>query len=160
MKTLEQQVAELRELEADWDSYGALPIKPEHIDSALDFLEQVKLVPTNTGGVDLIWKCHGMEIQILFDDEGIEGFAGKWSMGENGRMNLDLKALREKAQAAKDIQDSPYNIKTSITIWPPVRDEFRAAATPEVVLQLLDELEHAQGVIKMTLPSWRGDEEE
>ena len=67
-----QRMGELLELAPDWDTYGAYPISPNHINTALDLLVAVMrddtpaptVVPTNRGGVQLEWHTRGIDLEV------------------------------------------------------------------------------------------------
>jgi hypothetical protein len=61
---------ELRELQANWDSYGASPIDPACIKSAQLFLERINIVPCCDGGVSLEWHTHGYDLELSFVPDG------------------------------------------------------------------------------------------
>jgi hypothetical protein len=69
-------------LQADWDTYGAMAVRPHEASRVLDFLRRVlgrdtpapSLVPTGDGGIQLEWHRAGLDIEVLFsgsDDEGL-----------------------------------------------------------------------------------------
>ena len=53
-------------LEANWNSYGALPIAP----SAVATVEQFATVPTNHGGINLEIHRNGYDIEIEIGPDG------------------------------------------------------------------------------------------
>lgn len=68
----EKAFAELATLEKNWDTYGGLPIDPDHIRAARFILDNVmvndslppSVAPTSKGGVQLEWSGGGMEVEI------------------------------------------------------------------------------------------------
>ncbi len=71
MSTL-QAAGELLNLPENWDSYGARPIDPHTVVSALELLltmaqvntPEPSVVPTCHGGVQLEWHTHGKDLEI------------------------------------------------------------------------------------------------
>ena len=65
-------LCELLALPADWDSYGALPVKPSRVFAALELLLGImgddspkpSVVPTSRGGVQLEWHMGGIDLEI------------------------------------------------------------------------------------------------
>ena len=62
----------LSSLGANWDSYGALPIDPAHLVSAIELLSLImrestpvpSVVPTTQGSVQLEWHTRGVDLEI------------------------------------------------------------------------------------------------
>ena len=67
-----QACAELLHLPQDWNSYGARPIDPAAVASALQLLLNIMhpdtplplFIPTNRGGIHLEWHTHGMDLEV------------------------------------------------------------------------------------------------
>lgn len=59
---------EMRNLEANWDSYGAPPINPRAIDQAILMLDSLsgnwQAVPCSDGGVQLEKHDNGFDIEV------------------------------------------------------------------------------------------------
>lgn len=74
---VEAHVRPLRRLGVGWDSYGALPVATQVIDTARDLLTQIvsaglqfpALVPTVHGGLSLEWTSPGREFSITLGTE-------------------------------------------------------------------------------------------
>ncbi len=62
------------ELKDNWDSYHAVAITPEAISAAKELLvvmqEVPQPVPTNTGGIVLMWQWNGHEVNIELGPDG------------------------------------------------------------------------------------------
>lgn len=67
-----QAMSEIMNLPTNWDSYGALPVRPTAILAALSLLFEIMqadtpaptVVPTVQGGVQLEWHTHGIDLEI------------------------------------------------------------------------------------------------
>lgn len=68
--TVSERFQRLRELPADWDSYGAPPIDAATIDRAERFLRRVNILPCSDGAVQLEWHSDGLDIEITFEADG------------------------------------------------------------------------------------------
>lgn len=65
---------ELLELKPNWDSYHAKEIDVQSAINADMFLNKhVNIIPTVSGGIQLEWHVHGLDIEISFDKDGIVG---------------------------------------------------------------------------------------
>lgn len=62
----EQQIAELRKLEDNWDSYGASPISEKAIETA----SYLAIVPVCNGGIQIELHAGEAEIEIEIDEGG------------------------------------------------------------------------------------------
>jgi hypothetical protein len=68
----------LRNLEPNWDTYGAPAIAPESIDTAIRLarflpdhaMPEPSVVPTSGGGVQLEWHQGGFDIEVEFLPSG------------------------------------------------------------------------------------------
>jgi hypothetical protein len=73
-----QALVELLYLPKDWDSYGAWPINPEAVRSALQLLSETMradtpaptVVPTNRRSVQLEWHTWGIDLEIELQSPG------------------------------------------------------------------------------------------
>lgn len=72
-------IQDLTRLPANWDSYGARPVKPECLQYAIDEVLQAcmqgstpapSVVPTNTGGVMLEWHCGNIDLEVRIENPG------------------------------------------------------------------------------------------
>ena len=63
--TPEQMLGAFAALDADWDSYGALPISPAAIEKARILLASLAVVPLPSGGVQI--EIGDVEIEIYAD---------------------------------------------------------------------------------------------
>lgn len=71
MKSLDEQIKSLHELEFNWDSYGSKPIARP----ALAVLESLHFSPLSDGGVQIEFHLHGHNVEIVISPEGEpEGF--------------------------------------------------------------------------------------
>ena len=67
-----QAMSEIMNLPVNWDSYGALSVRPTAIHAALELLFEIMqadtpaptVVPTVQGGVQLEWHTHGIDLEI------------------------------------------------------------------------------------------------
>jgi hypothetical protein len=67
-----ERMAHLLRLPENWDSYGALPIDPRSVATALDLLSKTMrpdtpvpdIGPTNRGGVNMEWNLRGMGLEV------------------------------------------------------------------------------------------------
>jgi len=74
----ESALQELLELPANWDSYGARPIRAEVVAEAVDLLHKIvqpgtpqpAVVPTARGGLQLEWHIGGIDLEIEFEQPG------------------------------------------------------------------------------------------
>ena len=61
-------MSNLKNLELNWDSYGAPPIDSRIIDAAVRIAELLRnppaIVPTSSGGVQLEWHALGIDFEI------------------------------------------------------------------------------------------------
>lgn len=70
-----QAIDDLRKLEPNWDSYGAVVIEQKCIDAAKLFVNDLvsmslpQVVPTNIGGVQLEWHENGLDIECSIEPE-------------------------------------------------------------------------------------------
>lgn len=72
-----REINRLEQLEADWDSYGAVPISRRFTRQALSFLSRVMsddvsnpdFVPLADGGIQLEWRLPGIELDLICDTE-------------------------------------------------------------------------------------------
>lgn len=71
-----EQFERLRQLQPNWDSYGAGPLDPRCIEGAARMLADLKnagwhgpwsVVPCSNGGVQLEQHCYGIDIEITID---------------------------------------------------------------------------------------------
>jgi hypothetical protein len=70
--SIRQNIAELLDLSDNWDSYGAVAIRPEYAASALGLLQSImdseivapSIVPTNLGGIQIEWHAGGIDLEI------------------------------------------------------------------------------------------------
>lgn len=77
-----ESLEQMKDLKANWDSYGAPPIKPDSIAFAESFLRKVpamrvdcQVSPGSNGNVTLEWYCNGYELDLEFKLGGeIDGF--------------------------------------------------------------------------------------
>ena len=94
--TISQRIDELRELPADWDSYGAEPVADKAAETAMDVLTgfcldgvmMPTIVPTSSGGLQAEWHIADADLEIEFCPDG--------------RMNL----VFEDPTLAIDIEDA------------------------------------------------------
>ena len=96
---VEQRLAVLAGLQADWDGYGASAIAPEAINRARDLLGVIEvlalafpqitcpsIVPTADGGVDLEWcPVGGAWVSIEASADG-----QPWAIGHNADRSVEL----------------------------------------------------------------------
>lgn len=68
------QAEKLARLKADWNSYGARPISPVAIQAAMDLLNQIVLIPTARGGVQIEVHTDGWDFELEFWPDGQYGF--------------------------------------------------------------------------------------
>lgn len=68
------QAEKLSRLKADWNSYGAPPISPIAIQAAMDLLNQIALVPTARGGVQIELHTDRWDFELEFGADGQYGF--------------------------------------------------------------------------------------
>ena len=73
--TVKEQILKFKNLEENWDSYGARTISQKEIDAAILALLDTsgippQVVPTIGGGVQLEWHEFGCDIEIEFDADG------------------------------------------------------------------------------------------
>lgn len=69
-------LADLLDLSRNWDTYGAPRVRPENVDTALDFAFSFfrvdtpapSVVPTSKGGVQFEWHRNGIDLEIEFPD--------------------------------------------------------------------------------------------
>lgn len=67
------QLFELVALEANWDSYGAPPVKNQRVVQAFNLLKSImredtpgpSIVPTNDGSLQLEWHTAGIDLEVL-----------------------------------------------------------------------------------------------
>jgi hypothetical protein len=65
-------IGRLLSLPPNWDSYGAPPVDPKHVDAALKLLADVMrddtpppaVVPTSRGGVQIEWHTKGVDLEV------------------------------------------------------------------------------------------------
>ncbi len=70
--SIRRNIAELLDLSDNWDSYGAVAIRPEYAASALGLLQSImdsetiapSVVPTNLGGIQIEWHAGGIDLEI------------------------------------------------------------------------------------------------
>jgi hypothetical protein len=70
----EEALRQLTGLPQNWDSYGARPIQPLVVQSAIDLLRKIAradmprpaVVPTVRGGVQLEWHARGIDLEVEF----------------------------------------------------------------------------------------------
>lgn len=70
--SVRRNIAELLDLSDNWDSYGAVAIRPEYAASALRLLQSImdsetaapSVVPTNLGGIQIEWHASGIDLEI------------------------------------------------------------------------------------------------
>lgn len=71
-------ISELGDLEENWDSYGACPVRPECAVTAVRFLLRFvdrdtpapSVVPTNRGGIQLEWHRAGADLEVRIESPG------------------------------------------------------------------------------------------
>ncbi|MBI3817453.1 MAG: hypothetical protein HY286_02090 [Planctomycetes bacterium] len=76
------QVEKLAQLEANWDSYGALPLSEKAAMLAIRLLANVlsrdsippAVIPTNLGGLQLEWHRVGCDFEIKLSPDGKTGY--------------------------------------------------------------------------------------
>lgn len=88
------KMAEVARLPANWDSYGARPIRKECLQFAWteilqgsmhDATPAPSVVPTNTGGVMLEWHCGNMDLEVRVEQPGeIVVYYADSATGEEG----------------------------------------------------------------------------
>jgi hypothetical protein len=74
----EEALRKLLSLPQNWNSYGARPIQPQNVDSAVQLLHQLAgqntpqpiVVPTVRGGVQLEWHTDGIDLEIEINEPG------------------------------------------------------------------------------------------
>jgi hypothetical protein len=74
----EEALRKLLSLPQNWNSYGALPIQPQNVQSAIQLLEKLVrsdtprpiVTPTVRGGVQLEWHTRGIDLEIEIDPPG------------------------------------------------------------------------------------------
>jgi hypothetical protein len=74
----EATLEELLKLPANWNSYGATPIRPDAVQAARDILGKIvrsdtpqpAVVPTVRGGVQLEWHTQGIDLEIEIPESG------------------------------------------------------------------------------------------
>ena len=74
----EATLEELLKLPANWNSYGAAPIRPDAVEAARDVLGKIvrsdtpqpAVVPTVRGGIQLEWHTHGIDLEIEIPESG------------------------------------------------------------------------------------------
>jgi len=96
-------VAALRRLEANWDSYGAPTISAEALQSATLVLQLVDalqpgsghIAPVSGGGVQISWRRgdRELELEVLPDGSALY-LAAEGDTTEEGEIALDQDALR------------------------------------------------------------------
>ncbi|MGH7924591.1 MAG: hypothetical protein ACREQH_08385 [Candidatus Binatus sp.] len=72
LHSIRQNIGELLDLSDNWDSYGAVAIRPEFAASALGLLQSImdsetlvpSVVPTNLGGIQIEWHAKGIDLEI------------------------------------------------------------------------------------------------
>ena len=72
LKPAIERFGELLELRQNWDSYGALPIEPNHVVAAIELLALIMrddtpvpaIVPTNRGHIQLEWHTPTADLEI------------------------------------------------------------------------------------------------
>ncbi len=74
-RAIEVRLEHLATLPANWDSYGAVPITREALESARSWLKRLYVWPRSNGGLQLGWDEDGQDVQIAPDgtfesDEG------------------------------------------------------------------------------------------
>lgn len=70
MPTFRDVAEHIKTLPAGWDSYGAPPIDAGLVESTVQFMERVSLVPCSDGCVQLEWHTHGLDMTIDFTADG------------------------------------------------------------------------------------------
>lgn len=102
-----KNLCQLLDLPPNWDSYGALPIEPYSVATALYILNETftlntprpAIVPTNNGGIQLEWHMEdiGLEIEIdprlrggIFYDDG----SGK-AFEKEGNPKAEISLIKE-----------------------------------------------------------------
>ena len=74
----EATLEELLKLPANWNSYGAAPIRPDAVEAARDVLGKIvrsdtpppAVVPTVRGGIQLEWHTQGIDLEIEIPEPG------------------------------------------------------------------------------------------
>ena len=93
-----EEVVDLLNLPAGWNSYSAKPIAPRNAIKAIrvlaDLLEPATpspiVVPTVRGGIQLEWHTNGVDIEIYIDSpESVSFFAERLGSEENVELSLD-----------------------------------------------------------------------
>lgn len=113
MEALTRQLRELGQLGPNWDSYDGLAIDAAAVKAATGLVERVlnayahnhddavpwAVLPVPDGGIELIWKAHGTELQLDISPDGspsyllIEnvghGFTPEWEHFTEGKLDSD-----------------------------------------------------------------------
>ncbi len=104
-KELKQEVEELKDLENNWDSYGACPITERSIEKAnyiIDLIPRESLsanpcvVPINDGSINLEWTYKNKELELETDGKQIIYLKCENSFCEEGYLQLDDKNFKKK----------------------------------------------------------------
>jgi hypothetical protein len=85
----EDRLAHVKELPANWDSYGARPVSVAAIEAALRLLGEVMaddlplpdIVPTVSGGIQVEWHIANIDFEIEVSAEGKRGIFFEDSLG-------------------------------------------------------------------------------
>jgi hypothetical protein len=99
-----ERTAELLALDPNWDSYGAAPVQPRAVESALDLLLKVMkddtprpaVVPANTGGVQLEWHSAILDLEVEIAVDGTTTvFYQDYERDSEGEGPLELGSLQQ-----------------------------------------------------------------
>ncbi len=82
VKSVLEAIVPLFRLERNWDSYGAVPVDPKIVKSALEILLSVtdydspapSVVPTVSGGLQFEWHIGGIDLEIVVSGPGDSRF--------------------------------------------------------------------------------------
>lgn len=116
-ETFVRRLIELRSLQDNWDSYGALLVKHESLVNSVKLFRQVmyaetpapQVVPTNRGNIQLEWHNYGIDLEIEICSNGSvhcdfadlrSGIEQEWSESSNYATVLLLPFIEELTQRA------------------------------------------------------------
>jgi len=101
-RTFDEQFKILLELKEGWDTYSGKPISKKSLDAAREFLlKHVNIIPCSSGGVQIEWHCHGIDLELMFDADGklkdgsleVEGLGLYFDPKHGGGYDPEVKAV-------------------------------------------------------------------